>query len=178
MAATVAAPWSPGSAPQVSSGWGQQNVMTTNVTVGGPNILIAQRNNGPGLFVRALWFVFFGWWLGYVTILLAYFLIGLIVTIPVGMGLLNRIPQVMTLRPRETRYGVSESNGLTVISETTQDQVAWYWRALYFLPFGLIASFIWINLAYFIGVLTLGLGLPLSFWMFNRVGAVATLYRT
>jgi hypothetical protein len=94
------------------------------------------------------------------------------------MGLLNRIPQVMTLRPRNTTYAMRQDGQLTTIEETTQEQIAWYWRALYFLPFGLVASFIWANLAYAVGVLTLGLGLPLSFWMFNRIGAVATLYRT
>ncbi|MDX6482992.1 MAG: hypothetical protein QOE95_763, partial [Gaiellaceae bacterium] len=27
------------------------------------NIIIAQRRHGPGLFVRAIWYLFIGWWL-------------------------------------------------------------------------------------------------------------------
>lgn len=178
MAAAAPALWGAPPAPQVASGWGQQNVMTTNVNVGGPNILIAQRNNGPSLFVRIIWFFFIGSWLGPLTFVLAYLLIIPVVTIPLSMGLFNRIPQVMTLRPRNTTYGVTQSRNLTTISETTLDQVAWYWRALYFVFVGSWAVVLWFALAEVIGIVTLGLGLPLSFWMFNRVGAVATLYRT
>jgi hypothetical protein len=43
-----------------NSSWQLQNNVNTTVNVGGPNIVIAQRKTGPGLFVRAIWFVFLG----------------------------------------------------------------------------------------------------------------------
>ena len=177
-------PWS--SPTNVPSGQHsrQENTINTNVhsavnvNVAAPNIMFAQRNNGPGLFVRIVWFFFIGSWLGPLTMLLAHALFLLVVTIPLSMALFNRIPQIMTLRPRNTTYGVSHANGLTTIEETTQEQLAWYIRVPYFVFFGLWASTVWFLLAEALGILTLGLALPLSFWMFNRVGAIATLYRT
>ena len=41
-------------------------------------------------------------------------------------------------------------------------------RALYFLLVGWWASALWLSVAWGLMSVTLGLGLPLAFWMFNR----------
>lgn len=49
------------------------------------------------ILVRALWFLFVGWWLGAVYAGFAWFLCVIIVTLPIGLWLYNRIGAVMTL---------------------------------------------------------------------------------
>jgi len=153
--------------------------MTNNQTVNvNTNIAIVQRNTGPNLFVRAIWFVFIGWWLGGGAIALAYLLFIPIITIPLGIAILNRIPQVMTLRPRTSNYTVTQMGDTLVVEESTLPQRPWLQRILYLVLVGWWFGAIWLSAAWAVGVVTLGLGLPLSFWMFNRAGAVISLYRS
>ncbi len=49
-------------------------------------------------------------------------------------------------------------------------------RALYFLLIGWWFSGLWLAAAYL--ALISVVGLPLAFWMYGRVGAVTTLYRS
>ncbi len=49
------------------------------------------------LLVRAVWFVLVGWWLGAIYVSVAWFLCVIIVTLPIGLWLYNRIGAVMTL---------------------------------------------------------------------------------
>ncbi len=49
------------------------------------------------LLVRAIWFIFVGWWLGAVWMGIAYLLCLLIVTLPFGLLMFNRVGAVMTL---------------------------------------------------------------------------------
>ena len=55
---------------------------------------------GPGLLVRALWFIFIGWWLTGVVSAIAWVAMVTIIGLPLGIWLINRIPTVITLRPR------------------------------------------------------------------------------
>ena len=48
--------------------------------------------------IRAVWFVLVGWWLAAFCILLGYLLCITILLLPVGLMILNRIPEAMTLR--------------------------------------------------------------------------------
>lgn len=48
--------------------------------------------------VRAVYFLFVGWWLGYVWALVGYVLCFTLVLIPIGVMMLNRLPTVLTLR--------------------------------------------------------------------------------
>ena len=49
------------------------------------------------MLVRALWFIFVGWWLGALYSGFAWFLCVIIITLPIGLWLYNRIGAVMTL---------------------------------------------------------------------------------
>lgn len=48
--------------------------------------------------LRAVYFLFVGWWLGYLWALFGYVLCFTLVLMPVGVMMLNRLPTVLTLR--------------------------------------------------------------------------------
>jgi uncharacterized membrane protein YccF (DUF307 family) len=49
-------------------------------------------------WMRALWFLLVGWWISAFVIVLGYLLCLTVILIPVGVMVLNRIPEAMTLR--------------------------------------------------------------------------------
>ena len=49
------------------------------------------------LLLRAIWFVLVGWWLGFIWMYAAWFISLLIITLPIGVWMMNRIGGVMTL---------------------------------------------------------------------------------
>ena len=57
-------------------------------------------DRGPGLLVRALWFLFIGWWLSALAIGLAYILCVTIIGLPIAFMIFNQLPLILTLRPR------------------------------------------------------------------------------
>ncbi len=56
-----------------------------------------EQEKGPGLLIRAIYFIFIGLWLGGVWTTIAWILTVSIIGLPLGLMMLNRIPQVMTL---------------------------------------------------------------------------------
>jgi uncharacterized membrane protein YccF (DUF307 family) len=46
---------------------------------------------------RIVWFLLVGWWLGAIYVTVAWFLCVIIITLPIGLYLYNRIGAVMTL---------------------------------------------------------------------------------
>jgi uncharacterized membrane protein YccF (DUF307 family) len=116
------------------------------------------------LLVRALWFVFIGWWATPVVVNVAWFLNATIIGIPLGIALINLVPTVLSLKePREraTHDGRSQHSLLV--------------RAVYFIFVGWWLSWFWANAAAFLAVTIIGL--PIAFWMFNRLPYVTSLYR-
>lgn len=136
-----------------------------------------QQERGPGLLIRALYFLFFGLWLGGIWTIIAWILVVSIIGLPIGLLMLNRLPQVMTLKPiRENRFLV-QKDGQWVMRSYTREQPSFLARALYFILIGWWFSALWLASAWIISGITLGLGLPLAFWMFDRVPAITTLSR-
>lgn len=171
----VAPAWDGGSYQPAPAGYQQHMTQSVNVNVGGPNIAFVQANRGPGFFVRAIYFLFVGWYLGGIWIFLSYLMLIPIVTIPVFAKMINMLPQVMTLRPRTTNFQMRQQDGMTIIEESTAEQRPLWMRALYFVSIGLWFSAVWLSVAYILSLTVIGL--PLAFLMFNRTGAVATLYK-
>ena len=68
---------------------------TTSTTTTTVNIGSTQQY---GMLVRALYFVFVGFCAGYIGACIGYTLCLFIVTIPLGLVMLNRLPAVITLR--------------------------------------------------------------------------------
>ena len=91
---------------------------------------------------------------------------------PLAVMMLNRIPQVIALRG-ETELVVKSWGGHTVVSEMPQYNILL--RALYFILIGWWVSALWMELAYALCMSVIGL--PLGFWMFDRVPAIVSLHR-
>jgi uncharacterized membrane protein YccF (DUF307 family) len=65
---------------------------------------IVVASGGPNVLIRFLWFLFLGWWLGGLVSVLAWALIAIVIGLPLGLWLVNRLPSVMTLRPQEATW--------------------------------------------------------------------------
>lgn len=141
----------------------------------GNPVVVVNQSRGPGCLIRILWFLCLGLWLGAIVTVLAWGLIVTIIGLPLGLWLLNRLPQIMTLSPAKQGVGVTIINGTTVISTTSVSQHGFLARAIYFLVIGWWFSAIWLILAW--SLVALILTMPLAFWMFDRVPQVTTLAR-
>jgi len=141
------------------------------------NVQFVTSQSGPGLLIRVLWYLFIGWWLGLIWVLIAWFFNLTIIGLPLGLFMINNTPQVMTLQPTRVQTVVDARNGTQVIRQLPLEQPPFLLRALYFLVIGFWFSLVWMLLAWLISLVTLGLAFPLSFWMFNRVPCVTTLAR-
>lgn len=126
---------------------------------------------GPNLLIRVLWFVLIGWWLGGIVSGVAWFLNVIIIGLPLGLYIINRLPTIITLRPQEQTWFFDPDGSVRGI-----EQPPFLLRAVYFLLVGWWLSGVWMALAY--AALVTIIGLPLAFWMYGRIGAVTTLYRS
>ncbi len=120
---------------------------------------------GRPVLVRAVWFVFVGWWLTPIVINLAWLLNLTVILLPVGIKLINLVPTALTLA--EPRSIVDPDAG------RSQHPLAI--RAVYFVLVGWWLSFLWANLATLLAITILGL--PIAIWMIHRLPFVTSLYR-
>jgi uncharacterized membrane protein YccF (DUF307 family) len=142
-----------------------------------PSSPVKLSNPGPGCLIRGLYFIFVGSWLGLLWILAAWFFNLIIIGLPLGLKMINMIPQIMTLKPKRVQVVAAVQNGATVLKEVRVRQHPFLGRALYFLLIGCWLSLVWMLLAWIFAFLTLGFGMALAFWMFDRVPAITTLAR-
>jgi len=117
------------------------------------------------LLVRALWFLAVGWWLTPIVVNVAWALNVTVVLIPLGIKLINLVPTALTLaEPRS----LSES-------DSGRGQRSLPVRGVYFVLVGWWLSLVWANLATLFALTVIGL--PVAFWMFNRLPFATSLYR-
>lgn len=140
-----------------------------------PATTIFMQQQGPGCLVRALWFVFVGWWLAGLAITVAYLAALTVVGLPLAFWLFNLTPTLLTLRPRTQTIQAVNVGGTTVLRNVTIDQHPLWLRALYFLLVGWWFGAIWLTVAYVL-CLTI-VGLPVGIYMMDRTGGVMTLLR-
>jgi uncharacterized membrane protein YccF (DUF307 family) len=114
--------------------------------------------------VRAVWFLFVGWWLTPIVVNLAWLCNATVVLIPVGITLINVVPTTLTLA--ESRDLSEEGGGA---------QHSLLVRAVYFVFVGWWLSFVWANVASAFAVSVIGL--PVAIWMFNRLPYATSLYK-
>jgi uncharacterized membrane protein YccF (DUF307 family) len=139
--------------------------------------VVQPQESRPGLVLRAIWFVVIGWWLGQLALFAGWFLTVLVVTLPLGLYILNRLPTITTLRTPSREWTWQQApDGRTVLQASEPPQRNLLLRTLYFVAIGWWFSLIWLETAWVFG-LTIVL-LPLSFWMFSKSAAVTTLRRT
>ncbi|NLI76809.1 MAG: YccF domain-containing protein [Candidatus Riflebacteria bacterium] len=127
------------------------------------------------LLLRLVWFVFIGLPVGLFCINFGWICMVTIIGIPLGLWVFNRIPLVMTLQPDlADRYRLSLQENEVFRGEPEQWPLLA--RILWLVLIGWWLSLIWINVAYLFSVTILGL--PVGFWMFNRLPGVIFLTRT
>lgn len=150
------------------------NVSATMATGAGSVVLLRQNEQGIPLLLRALWFLFAGWYLGLVWSLVAWIFNATIIGLPLGLTMINALPYVMTLRQR-TRTTVVQQVGNTTVVHTLgrPQQMPFLLRAAYFVTIGWWFSLIWLLCAW-LAAATL-IGLPLTFWMVDRIPLITTL---
>ena len=96
--------------------------------------------------------------------------------IPLGTWIINRLPSILTLRPRTKHWDIGQDElGRTVVSEQGRPQVSWLIRGLWFVIVGWWASAIWMGFAWLIQLTVIGI--PIALLMFNRTPFIASLYR-
>jgi uncharacterized membrane protein YccF (DUF307 family) len=115
-----------------------------------------------------LWFAFIGWWLGSFAVTAAYFMFVFIVTIPIGIAILNNIPLIMALRQPD--------RVITPYGEVSARQHNFLVRALWFIFVGWWLAAIALSVGYFLCMTIIGL--PLGFVIFDMVPGLLTLRRS
>ena len=139
--------------------------------------VIENKPSSPGCLVRALWFYFIGLPIGLPWTIIAWVFMITIIGLPVGLWMINRLPQITTLRFKRTETVIRNQGGQTMVSTRDIHQRPFFGRALYFILIGFWFSLVWLILAWLLALVTLGFGLPLAFWMFDQAAAVTTLAR-
>lgn len=139
------------------------------------SVMIEDRQRGHGCLVTLLWFVFIGSWLSGIWIAIAWVLVALIITMPIGLAMINKVPLIATLREPSHEYRVVTEGLATRIQQVDVPQPPFLMRAIYFVLIGWWFSAVWMSLAWLASVSLIGL--PLAIWMYNRVPAVTTLKR-
>jgi len=136
---------------------------------------VIEYKSGPNLLVRFIWWLFIGWWASGIAVAIAWFALISIIGIPLGIWLINRLPSVLTLRPRSRTWLLGQDDqGRTVVSEGSRAQVGWPMRGIWFVLVGWWASAIWMGLAWLVQLTVIGI--PIALLMFNRTPFVASLY--
>ena len=137
-------------------------------------VVVAEKN--PGCMFQILWFAFIGWWLGQAWMVVAWILMVSIIGIPLGVMMLNLLPKVIALRdPTAHRLLLARPDGTISARPVTVPQVNFFLRALYFLLAGWWVSALWMEAAFAISLSIIGL--PVGFWMFDRVPMLVSLRR-
>ena len=137
-------------------------------------LVVSQKN--PGCLVQLLWFALVGWWAGELWMAAAWILMLTIVGIPLGIAMLNKLPQVIALRGNTEGIQVTQVGNLTLVSANAHvPQHNFFLRAIYFLLIGWWLSALWMEAAYALCVSIIGI--PFGFWMFDQVPALLTLRR-
>ena len=123
------------------------------------------------LWLRALWFAVVGWWLTLFTLVLAYLCLLTIIGLPAAFWLFDRVPLVLTLKPR-SEWSADEVTGALTHGP---EQLSFVVRAIWFLLVGWWFSAIWITGAYVMFVTVVGI--PVGIVMLNVLPSVVTLQR-
>jgi hypothetical protein len=124
--------------------------------------------------LRVIWFFVLGWEITGVWILIAWALNVTILFLPLGLWMIDRVPQVLTLKARPGAYVVDLKDGRSQFLPVSQPN--FLIRALYFVLIGWWFSLLWAGLAWILcaTILFLPLGVP----MLNTLPFVTTLQRS
>ena len=143
--------------------------MTTNVA----NKVYQPTQQLP-FILRVLWFFLLGWELTGVWILVAWALNVTIIGLPLGLWMLDRVPQVLTLKSRPGGYVVNMKNGRSHYQAVPNPP--FLIRVFYFVVIGWWFSLFWAALGWVLCASIIGL--PIGVLMLNKLPTVTTLHRS
>lgn len=127
------------------------------------------------IIVRALYFLLIGWWFGLIVALLGWLLYATVLGAPLGIKVLNAVPGAISLRAREKDIKVFAGEYGYTVTRVKKEQRPWWVRLIWF-PFGLVLSLFAILLAWLLCAWLITM--PLGVMLFNKVPAIASLYRS
>lgn len=134
---------------------------------------IVRQERGVNLILRAIYFLVFGLWFSAIWATAAWILCVTIIGLPLGLWMLNRLPQVTTLRPQRGDLVITATGA---VYRRDVPQRPFLVRALWFLLAGWWLSALWLSAAWAFSAVIIGL--PISFWMLDQTPAIITLART
>jgi len=144
--------------------------LSTNVTA----VQARQPVRELPFLLRVIWFFVLGWELAGAWILVAWALNLTILGLPLGLWMIDRVPQVLTLKMRPGAYVVDLKNGRSRFVAAKQPPLLI--RAVYFVVFGWWVSLLWAALAWILCATIIGL--PIGVLMLNGLPFVTTLHRS
>lgn len=130
------------------------------------------KQNRPGCLIQILWFLLIGWWAGQLWIIVAWILAATIIGIPLAVKMFNMLPDVMALRGTNT-YTVTYDGKRTIVRDA--QQLPLVIRAVWYVLIGWWLTGIWVEVAYVISLTIIGM--PIGFWMFDKVPTLLSLRR-
>ena len=124
--------------------------------------------------IRVIWFFVFGWELAGVWILAAWVLNLTILGLPLGLWMIDRVPQVLTLKARPGAYVTELESGKSRYLPAPNPP--FLIRAIYFILIGWWFSLLWAAVAWALcaTILFLPIGVP----MLHALPFVTTLHRS
>ena len=124
--------------------------------------------------IRVIYFFLLGWELTGVWVLVAWLLNVTIIFLPLGLWMIDRVPQVLTLKMRPGSYVVDSKDGRSQF--VPERQPLFLLRALYFIVIGWWFSLIWALFAWLLCATIIGL--PIGVIMLNTLPFITTLHRS
>ena len=135
------------------------------------SVKVKERNPEMPFLLRVIWFFVFGWELSGIWILVAWALNASMIGLPLGLWMIDRVPQVLTLKARPGVMVTDMKDGRSQF--TPASSAPFLIRAVYFVLFGWWFSLLWAGLAWLLCATIIGL--PLGIVMLNGLPTVTTL---
>jgi uncharacterized membrane protein YccF (DUF307 family) len=123
--------------------------------------------------LRVIWFFVLGWELTGIWILIAWAFNATLIGLPVGLWMIDRVPQVLTLKSRPGSWVIDMKSGRSQYKAS--GQFSWFIRLPYFILIGWWLSLLWAAFAWLICATIIGL--PIGVLMLHGLPAVTTLQR-
>ena len=137
------------------------------------NFKVKKTTNEVPFLLRVLWFFLLGWELAGIWIVAAWVFNVTIIGLPVGLWMIDQVPQVLTLKSRRGVWVIDTDKGKSKF--VGANQPSWIIRGLYFLLIGWWFSLLWSLVAWFLCATIIGL--PLGVLMLHALPSVTTLQR-
>lgn len=140
------------------------------------SVTMKMKENSPEtpFLLRVIWFFVFGWELTGIWILVAWALNASIIGLPLGLWMIDRVPQVLTLKARPGVMVTDLEDGRSQFLPASN--APFLVRAAYFVLFGWWFSLLWAVLAYLLCATIIGL--PPGIMMLNGLPTVTTLAKS